>query len=34
MTLQQYFDTFISQGNNTVYSYGNWDNGLDKVKQY
>ena len=34
MTLQQYFDTFISQGNNTVHSYGNWDNDLNKVKQY
>ena len=31
LTLEQYFDQYISAGNSTVRSYGNWDNGLNLV---
>mgnify|MGYP004522693945 CR=1 FL=1 len=34
MTLEEYFNTYIERGNSTVKTYGNWDNGLDKVKNY
>ena len=34
MTLDEYFSKYIKQANNVVYSYGNWDNDLDKVKEY
>lgn len=34
MTLDEYFKVYIERGNNTVRSYGNWDNGLNKVKNY
>lgn len=32
LTLEEYFNTYISSGNSTVRSYGNWDNGLNLVK--
>ncbi len=31
LTLEEYFNTYITAGNNEVRSYGNWDNGLNKV---
>ena len=32
ITLDDYFQTYINEANNSVRTYGNWENGMDKVK--